>query len=241
MASFYALSANRIGRDDFVRLYSGSYYIGSDNAVPGVSQNSRFVEEVIDAILRNGIETEIDVAKILAWKIGKIKHAESERAKDFCYASDWAGAEELSVMRYGRPFDLKDIASYIVDNIAMLQELSEDNPQEVLNRLRSCGVRGIGTVYMITLLYFISKGRYPIYDRFAMMALSAIASGIEPGGSVEYKELPSKDSKARFESVYVDCMVPYIKLLTELFGENAVQDRDVDRALWVYGHCFKQA
>lgn len=237
MSKLYTLSLDCIEKDDFVVLYNDSYFLGSQSLVPGVSRNSRFVEKEIDAILESGIKEEKDVAKILAWKIGKIKHVESENAQEFCYASDWTDAENLSVTRYGRSFDLKGIASYIVENITTLEKLSEYDPQGVLNNLRDVGTKGIGTVYLITLLYFISRGRYPIYDRFAMMALSAIDNDVQPGGLVEYKDPPSKDSK-KFAGVFDNYMNPYISIMTKLFGDDALKNRDVDRALWVYGHCF---
>lgn len=241
MASFFSPDGEPITVDEFIDIYNDSYYLGNEKVVARASQNSRFVEDEIDSILKHGIKSSVDVAKILAWKIGKIRHTESERAKKFAYASDWSGAEELSVTRYGRSFDLEGIADFIASNIGELGAQSISDPQGVLDRLRNQDVKGLGTVYLITLLYFISKGRYPIYDRFAKMALYAIRDGLEPGAPVPYIDIPGKESRKRFERVMDDHMNPYIGDFRDIFDEKALQSRDVDRALWVYGHCFKRA
>ncbi len=241
MVAFFSPSDEAISISEFVNKYNNSYYLGNDQIVTSASQSSPIVENAIDSILKRGIESEIDVAKILAWKIGKIKHKESEAAGRLVYAKDWVRAEELRVTRYGRPFDLEGIAAFVAFNISELETMSVSDPQGVLNRLRDQNTKGLGTVYLITLLYFISKGRYPIYDRFAKMALYAIRAGLEPGAEVPYADLPGKESRKRFERVFDDHMVPYIEDLRGVFGEKALQGRDVDRALWVYGHCFKQA
>lgn len=156
------------------------------------------------------------------------------------YASDWEEAENLRAKRYGRDFKLKNIAVYVTNNISDLEAMSNDNPQGVLNALRDQNTKGIGTVYLITLLYFISKGRYPIYDRFAEMALCAIKNGLKPSDKVPYTNLPDKNSR-RFDRVVEDRLNPYINDLHTIFGKEAAKCRDVDRALWVYGHRFKQA
>ena len=38
-------------------------------------------------------------------------------------------------------------------------------------------IDGLGPVYMITLLHFITQGEFPIYDRFAMASLSSLRMG----------------------------------------------------------------
>lgn len=238
MPHFYVPSFDEANKEEFIKRYGQSYYLGEKRIVPRVTQSSRFVEDEMDRLLEEGIQDEVDVAHILAWKLGKVKHADSEKAGAFRYASDWADAENLKAKRYGRDFDLKRIASYVVKHKASLEELAHDNPQEVLECLRDAGTDGLGTVYMVTLLHFISRGEYPIYDRFAAMALYAIENGIRPGGKVEYEELPDKGSR-RFDSVVRSSLVPYRERLEAIFGEGCCRKRNVDRALWVYGHWFQ--
>ena len=45
---------------------------------------------------------------------------------------------------------------------------------DILHELKDYSLDGIGSVYLITFLYFITRGEVPIYDMFAMMALDAI-------------------------------------------------------------------
>ena len=146
---------------------------------------------------------------------------------------------KLSILR-GLFFniDLKTISEYIAKKISRLEAEAKNNPQKVLCELRDLNVTGIGPVYLITLLYFISRGEYPIYDRFAMMSVQAILNNQKPGEIVIVKELPEKSS-SKFNCVFEERMNPYIENLKAIFGEAYKETRDIDRALWVYGHCFK--
>lgn len=92
-------------------------------------------------------------------------------------------------------------------------------------------------MYIITLLYFISHGQYPIYDRFAWKAIQAICDDKKPGDVINALELPAKNTRA-FDTVFDTYMIPYIEKLKSVFGATYQESRDVDRALWVYGHKF---
>ena len=236
---FYGKNTEELTSEQFVEKYNSSYYLGQPKLVAGVSQNSKVTEDEIDHILCDGIRSQLDIYHILAWKVGKIKHAESDASNRFVYASDWTGIETGVVNRFGKELDLTGLAIYIVEDIRHLEEQAKNDPQGVLEGLRKEAPPGIGTVYLITLLYFISRGTWPSYDRFAMMALSAIAEGKKPGEPVKYVELPDKNS-GKFHSVMDICKQTYIKQLEDIFGKEYSKDRNVDRALWVYGHCFKK-
>ena len=139
--------------------------------------------------------------------------------------------------------EIKKFVEYIVEDIDRLYLISKDRPQEVLNELGKKAPNGIGPVYQITLLYFISKGQYPIYDRFAYIALQEIKNGAEPFTTkIEPQTLPNKTSK-KFKSVYEDYIEPYMQNISLVFGSNYNSSiekyRNIDRALWVYGHAFK--
>lgn len=233
---FFKPDKTEINKKEFVNFYNSSYFLGG-SSITGVSQNSKFVEDEIDGLLEDGIKNEIDVIHILAWKVGKIKHRESQEQKPFKYAADWIGAESYQMKRYGKNFDVSDFVKYIVSNVESLKSESKKNPQSVLNKLRDKAPKGIGTVYLITILYFISKGEYPIYDRFAQIAVDAITNEIEPGSSVVYKKLPGKNEKG-FSTVMNYYEDDYIKKIEKIFGKKYKDSRDIDRALWVYGHTF---
>lgn len=239
MSKFYCPCGKVISEGDFIKLYADSYYLDNRQVVSNAQQSSRYVEDKMDCLLKNGICSTKDVARILAWKIGKIDHKNSN--DQFVYASDWENAESLNVTRYGNPFDLAGIANYIINNKDHLEKKADSDPQGVLNELRDVSVKGLGTTYLVTLLYFLSKGKYPIYDRFAYKGVKAILQDKKPGEIVDYEGVPDKTSKKRFESFIDNEMTCYVKDLTTIFGERYKDDRDIDRALWVYGHLFKDS
>lgn len=244
MAEFYIPDGRQIGKKEFIEYYNSRYYLSSE-IVKGVNravnQNSKFIEDKIDDLLKLGIKDENDVVHILAWKTGKIKHKDSELNKKFEYYSSWSINEykkDYKIKIYDKKdVDVKTFAEYIVKNITVLESESIDNPQNVLNKLKDKSPQGIGTVYLITLLYFISKGKYPIYDRFATMAVDAILNNKKPNDYVSYSELPNKNDK-KFDEVINIYNKNYVNKLNEIFGDEYKSNRDIDRALWVYGHLF---
>ncbi len=227
---------------EFVEFYNSCYYLNGEK-VKGASgkfviQNSIYAEREIEKLIKKGIKNEIDIVHILAWKIGKIKHKESDKNNKFEYCKDWANAEKFQIKLYGENFDVRGLINYIIDKKDSLIIESEKNPQSVIEKLKNNSPDGIGTVYLITLLYFISKGTYPIYDRFAMMAVNAIIGDIKPGQTVKYEQLPGKNSK-NFPNVIKKYEENYVVKLKNIFGDEYKNTRDIDRALWVYGHLFK--
>lgn len=247
MEKFYDCKTDsQIKRDDFIKIYNGSYFLSGERMVKGVIRNSTVAENEIERILNEGIKTDKDVINILAWKLGKIKHRETDAEKNgnIVFSKDWKNAYKLDILRYGRQWEnIKEFVDYIVRNINDLRSKSKCCPQKVLNELKDQAPKGIGTVYLITLLYFISQGKYPIYDRFAYIALQGIKHGTEPfTKKIKPPILPDKNSE-KFKSVYEDYIEPYIKELSDIFGSDynrSVEEyRNIDRALWVYGHAFK--
>lgn len=233
-----------IDKDTFVSLYSDDYFLKEPGmgVVPNLSRCSHYIENEIMAIRDNGIKSQRDVARLLAWKIGKIRHRESEKSQSFMFASDWKNADLLEgVKLYGKPFAIGTIADYIFRNCQALENLAKEHPQALLNTLNEQGFERIGTVYLITLLYFLSHRWYPIYDRFAVMALKAIKGCIRPKCKekvgIDYIPLPEKTSE-QFSTVMSVCMTEYMNMLSTIFGDNYRDDRRIDQALWVYGHLF---
>ena len=190
------------------------------------------------------MKTTNDVINILAWKIGKIKHKDTDENGKITFSKDWEDPYHFNIYRYGKKWEeIKEFVEYIVKHIDRLYLTSKDSPQEVLNELGKKAKNGIGPVYLITLLYFISKGQYPIYDRFAYIALQEIKNGAEPFTTkIEPQTLPNKTSK-KFKSVYEDYIEPYMQDISLVFGSDynsSIEEyRNIDRALWVYGHAFK--
>lgn len=245
---FYDLEGNEIDIKVFIDTYSKDYFL-TDEPLFTHNYSSSFIEDEIKTILDNGIknddEGKSEIAKILAWKIGKIDHHKSEEEKEFVYISDWQNAEKLEGVKIVGKYPIKKAVEYILEN---KEELSKKDPKSFLNELKDKDIfKGIGTVYMTTLLYFLSKGKYPIYDRFAHQAAKAIYYGVDPG-DVYVGLAPDKSKTKEFLKMYNE----YCWLLKQIFSEynkkNAEKlnlpenfkdysiTRKQDQALWVYGH-----
>ncbi len=237
--------------NDFVEKYSSLYFIGSPDfkSAKGkkVGKTSRDVEDVIIEILNNGIQADSDVIKILAWKLGKIRQEESVK-DNFEYYKDWS-EDQLHGKSYGHELELADAAGTIRGEFTCLREqslVSFEEAQKVFGRLKEIfdtkDTKGIGTTYLLTLLYFVSGGKYPIYDRFAAMAVKAITGDCKPGSEVSIDSLPDK-SKTKDIVMSEDSFYrQYINALNKVFENyedgDIARKRNIDQALWVYGHAF---
>ena len=243
--TFYDLEGKVIDRGEFILQYSKRYYLNSDPTYyetpkrknNRVLQCSPYIEKEMDKLLQKGITDEGEVMRILAWKIGKIKHRESEVKNAFIYAKDWDGCEKsLKIHRFKEIIDYEYLVGDIVNNIVNLELTSKSDPWEAFSFISEEGHKGIGTVYLFTLLYFISRGEIQIYDKYAHIALDAIKNNKKPGEFVPYKSLP--DRKSELSIIRDEYENNYEVKLGEIFGEAYKRKRDIDRALWVYGHLF---
>lgn len=223
---------------EFVQRYNESYFIGGGKMVAGVQQNSRFVENEIEQLLREGIKTEEDVFRLLAWKTGAIRQVKSENEKKFIYNSGTDVIKGVLQPPLRQPIYTKEFTKCITDNIVELEHMAQTDPQRAINYLKDNAPKGIGTVYILAVLYFISRGKYPIYDKFAMVAINAIVQGKKPGEEITYCDLPVKDSMA-FNQIVDNYRNIYVKKIEFIFGSDYYISRDIDRALWVYGHSFR--
>lgn len=236
---FYPCGKPIANVDEFIKFYNHAYYWSKKEkpAIKGLKRTAECIEKEIDNILKNGIKSKLDVVKILAWKIGKIKHPESQQKNLFCYAQDWKNAELFQVKRYKKDMPLNDICTYILNNITELELTAQKDPNGLFEQLYNQNWYGIGPVYCYTLLYFLSKGKYPIYDQFAEIALTAIKREIDPSQKICY-------SAPKTKKEYIERYSKYKENLTTIFNQvyyDAINDqsRSLDRALWVYGHLFK--
>ena len=249
--------------EPFIQQYAEAYYYPESGKsdqplVKGLSRCSHYPEEEIDELLKSGIKKEEDVVHILAWKIGKIAHLNCEKNKPFSYSSDWADLEDYdgwarnsSTVKLRKiEFPIKEIAEYVLAHLnRWKKEIEEDNWFAVLEDFNDTkmrkGWKGLGTVYCITLLYFISKGKYPIFDQFADKALDVISNNKEEFPNADHKvyeplpsDLPTKGEKPReFKERYHEYCEKIEKLKSQLpeVYRNP-RNRGLDRALWVYGH-----
>lgn len=253
---------------EFIEYYSNAYYISRNGKVykqiKNAKQSSEFIENDIDRILQNGIREKTEVFHILAWKMGGIDHKasqlESKKSGTVKYeynspdknGNQWTESVDcFTALHRGNVIpNVEKLIDYIIRKTDDWNSLSfnrfEDAEQflwDVKYFLLRNQIKYIGPVYLITLLYFVSKGKYPIYDQQAAKALKAINNvSIKPNDKVEILELPSVESP-KFMDTYKKYIESLESLCKDIYGEDEKKryqnDRDIDRALWVYGHLFK--
>ena len=236
MITFFDPTGKEITVDRFIEFYSQCYYLS----------NSKVVEDKIEKILSTSALTMEDVMLILRWKLGRINNRASQRKSECIVQEKDKENNFITYTGRGKEVRAEEFCKYVSsEELRSEMKGNSDNPQDILNLLKDSSPENIGVVYLLTVLYFITGAEYPIYDRFAMMAVTAIEKGLRPGEEVYYRELPQKNEK-RFSCLLNDQessnYLKYIQLLNIVFGlrySNNKKDRDIDRALWVYGHLFQ--
>ena len=139
---------------EFIDYYSRAYFL----------RNSSIAEERIMNIYDENKLSEEEVFDILAWKTGHINHMLSEIEGKPVYYEGW-NKKTLEAKLYKKYINITQISN-MLKNIKM----GSDNPQDYLNTFDGKGTH-IGPVYAMTFMSFNTKGKMPIYDRFACSAL----------------------------------------------------------------------
>ena len=252
--------------NQFINDYESIYYLDEENldkkpVIVGLGQSCRWIEEDMEGLLWNR-EREwkpTDVVHLLAWKMGRINHKESIRCKSYCFTGmdektkqpTWSDKGELKAKNRSGEIEIEQFAKNVLkfkEEYERKKDYFCEHPEEMLASLKDTAVKGIGSVYLVTILYFVSGGKYPIYDQFAMLAMKAIKDGGVPGKEYPIQDLPDRKSAAftrllsNPDSVYLDYIDNLKTLSEELYNDKDAyqKTRKIDQALWVYGHLFNR-
>ncbi len=238
-----------------------------DNPIKPNFRTYSEIEKEIERIIEKDKWEPIDVLRILAWKTGKIKHEESKDKTKQCgrlkfqYSSGWPDDDE-SVDSDKMTIQLPQSSKMEAKDFIKLANKVISLRKDYVNRAKSIEkiweelvdfavdknnkMHGLGTVYLITLLSFISKGEKPIFDRFAMASLTALKlkkykKEVYRLSVIRGCSLPKKTEINRVKRILGEETEygKYCSLLEEFFPNGEWKERRVDRALWVYGHYFK--
>lgn len=195
-------------REEFIGFYSKVYYY---------LNRDKSLEDRIEEILKSDTLSGKDIIDILRWKIGATTYNYQEQTVQ----NQWTTI----------------CASNLIKKIEGKKELSCTPPEMIKDLIT---FRGIGPVYAITILYFVTKGQYPIYDKFAHIALKVIDESFEYGSVITDQELRKEFNSGvnDIDKLYSCYSKYYINRLTSIFGGEYITNRDIDRALWAYGHLF---
>ena len=247
-------------REEFVKKFAKYYLMGEkdDNCPKNLKQSCEWVETKIMSLMDKSEKWKpVDVFRILAWKLGKINHLECKdnSKKDFVYYSGWNEKE----LKFSLPKQSEDVVieQFARDVIYIREEYLNDKEkigekkagESVWKKLVDIdGIDGIGTVCLITLLYFITGKKFPIYDRFAMASLVSFEFNskeviIPKDTIIKLSPLPDKNNKEKMKGLLTGDSIyrNYCNLLDKYFGDLEYKSNElngIDRALWVYGHFY---
>jgi hypothetical protein len=197
------------------------------------NQTSDFVESKVCSLLtKAGPLSRDDLSLIMAWKIGEIDHRTSEIQRQIVCRQGWRSGERD---RYGRDFS-PGITFLSQRMPSIVQAVVQGNPKCLFDLHPQ--IDYFGPTYILTVLFFVSGGRSPIYDRFAHVAAIAISRDLPPGSHVSCREVQSWPD---FQQ-YMNLLRPIIGACLQPSASSSMfVPRPLDRALWVYGHLFGTA
>lgn len=220
----------------------------SEKAVEDIAENSVFPKSSFN------VPCQEITWQHIAWKAGRLKHNENGefleeykkiiKHSDKCYA--WDGCNG-----YGRSIDnIEDYLEVINEECKTISSdlLKEEDNKNVYTQLYNAydkllnlqkktkkkKVNYFGSVYILTLIYFLSKGKFPIFDKYAYKAVKALFYNANPK-DVTVESSIDKNDIDKVLTLYCE----YCWLLTQVFKTYSIT-RDQDRALWVYGHSKKK-
>ncbi len=195
-------------------------YFGKDiSGIRILKPSSKTIEEIIEGYLLDGNVNE----DVFAWKVGRLEIIDG-RIEPVKKQGNYLN-------EYGITVSSEELITYInIVNNMKLDFTSIDEFENVYNSLLKGCPNNFGTVNIINFIYFKSKQMWPIYYRFAHKAAKAIFMGKNPS-QIYVGEAPAKNDVKKVVNMYME----YIWLLEKLFGTYSI-DRQIDRALWAYGH-----
>lgn len=205
-----------------IHLLEQAYFLETE--IPGITVRNYVDrafedEEIVAKRLNKGIIDEV----VVAWKAGRIKNGIIEML-DGNYLDG-----------YGRQIDKIKMDTYleIVSNVCSECEWYPENFSKIYEKVINAAPipNFFGVVYIINLIYFMSRQKLPIYDKYAHKALKSLFMGKKPS---EVYVGSAPDDKMKIEEVTAMYM-EYIWLLEKTIGVYSI-DRKIDRALWTYGH-----
>lgn len=226
---------------EWLKRYEPYYFLGgpASRRVNRRNQSSNYGEEkVCDLLNKSTILSKDDLVLLMAWKMGLIDHGSSEVLKKIIYSQNF----DLSLVSRGQygERDFSRSIPYLANNMQQVVEKVARNPQHLVDWVRGPHpeLGGFGITYILTVQFFISHGKDPIYDRFAHMAAIAIHENLKPGATIKWAPVQSWEEYQR----YVNLLKPISAACFQAGASSQVTvPRPLDRAAWVYGHFFEEA
>ena len=265
---------NKIDADGFIKQYSRFYIEESNKNIPekefgdaGVPKNLNTTKQKLEEYITKKIKYGEFDAESFAWKAGKAgwKAGKTElKEENFVYIDPLPGkwingsGGEIKLIKDNQEITFtKDsfndyVSKHRIDMDKYNLMTQEGRKSLFLDIRNKYCLRNYGTVYIINHMFFLSKGKVPIYDRFAHVAVKSLFMNKSPL-EVYVPEAPSKDAHPKGRGpeknnyyLALNILEEYMWLLKEVFpdeihknGDDMYISRKLDQALWVYGHAIK--
>jgi hypothetical protein len=214
-----------IAPQQWLQFYEQAYFLKGSNIGRRLNRSSPFVEEQACNLLNAiGPLTPTDFKLIMAWKMGVIYHRLSEEGQQVLYWPAW----NENLVRYKTSYAAS--LNWMLQNQDQIRLTAAHNPEAAFNQLVQAHLTGFGTTYILTIFFFLTNGRQPIYDRYAHAAAQAIATNTVPGQRVHFRRVASWQQYLDYQAL----LAPVVQTC----GLALPVPRSVDRALWAYGHLF---
>lgn len=218
-------------KKDFINKYQQFYYKKESYSEDEKSLLGQVLknktEECVEKYAEKVLDKELEIdERIFLWKAGRLTPELTE-------LND---VQKIEVFN-GRGREIKNAKKFI-ERVKVMDFSNgianfEQNYKVLLDLAKQTKLKNVGAVYLISVLFFLSDKKYPIYDYFAHRAVKALFLGKTPvevfvGGA------PDKSEVDKVVAMYKE----YVCLLERVFGKSDIE-RALDRALWVYGHSTK--
>ncbi len=181
------------------------------------------VEKYADLVLNKKLPLD---KRVFLWKAGRLTKEQANGEQNI----------EDSEIKNGRGNVIENASLFLrkVEEDFKWKGNFKDDYEELLYYSKDTQLKNVGAVYLITILFFLSNREYPIYDFFAHKAAKALFLGKNPD-EVFVGSAPDKSEINKVKAMYEE----YCYLLNNVFGYTNIE-RNLDRALWVYGHAKKE-
>lgn len=237
---FFDRTRNVISALDWLKTYEPCYFLCGpcSRGINQRNQSSHFVEDKVCALLEQStLLSKQDLILLMAWKIGRIDQRRSEEVQEILYRRNF-DKTLIDKGRFGTLNFSKSIP-YLADHMPeIVRGLAQDRAY-LLNRIRGPHpeLESFGPTFILTVQFFITHGRDPIYDKFAHMGAIAINECMKPDDSIRWVPIQNSSEYQH----YVDLLKPISAICTQpASGLPMTVPRPVDRTLWVYGHLYQE-
>ncbi len=260
------INSDILNAADFIKKYKKFYFENTKNEYDAKEkkdlglQNVRPVnKEAEDYIIDEKLKKGIYDKEVFAWKVGRIERYDDEKKEvkynHKSFDKDDKSDNYITIRGKVKKADFEKFSINVnsIKNITWSIENSDKidyeedyeiiagkNSNYYILKEKSTFLSGFGPVNIINAMFFVSKGIAPIYDMFAHKAIRALALDMNPC-EIFMGANPDKRDVKSVMIMYKE----YISLLRKRFPDYIGKDdmfipRDLDRALWVYGHATKK-